>query len=183
VRLFFALWPDGDTRKAINGLARPAVRRAGGRPVPATHFHMTLAFLGQVPEALFEDIVAAGNRAALEWPARGIALELDRFGYWPKPRVFWLGASDTPRALTALAERLWDALGRLDIARDPKPLVPHVTLCRKVQRAPGLANPRPVHWHAAGFALVESVTAQAGAEYTVVARFPGESSGGSSHDP
>ena len=55
MRLFFALWPDGDTRKAINGLARPAVRRAGGRPVPARHFHMTLAFLGEVPEALFEE--------------------------------------------------------------------------------------------------------------------------------
>jgi 2'-5' RNA ligase len=169
-RLFFALWPDSATRDAIRKVTRTAVRRCGGRPVPADNYHITLAFLGSQPVALFDDIVAAG-RAVSEEPLN-LELELDRFGYWPKPRVFWFGPADCPPALAAVARRLWARLAELGVAGDARVLQPHVTLCRKVQRAPQLDPPAAVRWPIAGFALVESVTAPQGAEYTVVARFP-----------
>jgi 2'-5' RNA ligase len=191
MRLFFALWPDDDTRAAIDKAGRAAVRHAGGRPVPVQHYHVTLAFLGQLPAGSLDAIVTAGRIAADAAVNAPLDLRLDRFGYWPKPRVLWMGPSECPRSVASLATRLWDALSDLEITREVRPLQPHVTLCRKVQRAPELKPPRAVDWRAAGFVLVESVTAPRGAEYTVVARFPGTHpeaspgahSGGSSHDP
>jgi 2'-5' RNA ligase len=151
-------------------VARIPVRRCGGRPVPADNYHITLAFLGHQPAALCDDIVAAGHAVSQE-PLK-LVIELDRFGYWPKPRVFWFGPAECPPSLTALALHLWTRMAGLGLARDTRALQPHVTLCRKVQRAPQLDPPGVVRWRAAGFALVESVTAQQGAEYTVVERFP-----------
>ena len=178
-RLFFALWPDEPTRRAIRKVAHAAVRRAGGRPVPAGNYHITLAFLGSQPAALLEDIVGAGRGVSAQVAGFPLELQLDRFGYWPRARVFWLAPSQCPETLASLALSLWSGMEACGLARDNRVLRPHVTLCRKVQRAPDLAPPRPVRWRAMDFVLAESVTAPAGAEYTVVARFPDSSS----HDP
>ena len=35
LRLFFALWPDDATRRQLAKASRPALKRCGGRPVPA----------------------------------------------------------------------------------------------------------------------------------------------------
>jgi len=86
-RLFFALWPDQATRQALVRATRKAVRRAGGRPVPPHNYHITLAFLGNQPSALFDEIVAAGRRVT----ASPMELCLDTFHCWPRPRVFWFG--------------------------------------------------------------------------------------------
>ncbi len=173
-RLFFALWPDEHTRAEIRENCRAAVRQAGGRAVPAHNYHITLAFLGNQPVTSFGGIVSAGWKVAAGWVDAPLDIELDRFGYWPKPRVFWLGPSGHREPLAQLAQLtdcLWSALESLGIPRERRPLMPHVTLCRKVQRAPRLELSRPVRWRATDFALVESVTASSGAEYTVVAQF------------
>ena len=48
-RLFAALWPDAKVRHELTMLqARPEIRAAGGRTVPAKNIHMTLRFLGDV---------------------------------------------------------------------------------------------------------------------------------------
>ena len=48
-RLFVALWPDAKVRHELTMLqARPEIRAAGGRTVPAKNIHMTLRFLGDV---------------------------------------------------------------------------------------------------------------------------------------
>ena len=178
-RLFFALWPDETTGRAIRKLSRSAVRRCGGRPIPPHNYHITLAFLGNQPAPLFDDIVAIARGVSAAQTELPLELQLDRFGYWPKPRVFWIGSSEYPPALEALASRLWAGLEALELARDARVLQPHITLCRKVQRAPALEPGRALRWPVQDFVLVESVTAERGAEYTVRARF----SDSSSHDP
>ena len=45
-RVFFALWPDDDTRKRLVRATRDAVRRSGGRATPKERLHATVAFLG-----------------------------------------------------------------------------------------------------------------------------------------
>lgn len=171
-RLFFALWPDAAARQAIQKASRAVVRKCGGRPVLAGNYHITLAFLGDQPTALCDDIMTAGRAVSARSSGLPVDLELDRFGYWPKPRVFWVGPSENFLALSLLADALWSELEGLGIARDQRALQPHVTLARKVQRVPEVDAPLPVRWAVRDFALIESVTASSGAEYNVVARFP-----------
>jgi 2'-5' RNA ligase len=174
-RLFFALWPEPATRQALVRATRKAVRRAGGRPVPPHNYHITLAFLGNQPSALFDDIIAAGRHVS----APAMELCLDTFGCWPRPRVFWFGPAQCPPALTRLSADLWTQVETLGLSRDRRILQPHVTLARKVQRLPELDALKPVPWPVGAFMLIESISGDPGPEYSVVARFPL----GSSHDP
>jgi 2'-5' RNA ligase len=178
-RLFFALWPDESTRTALVQATRKAVRRSGGRPVPQANYHVTLAFLGNQPVERYDAIVAAAATLTPALTLGPIQLELDRFGYWPRPRVFWLGPARCPEALAGLADALWTAMTPLGLARETRPYRPHVTLARKVAALPEVESPTPLIWQASEFALIESVTDERGARYTVAARF----SAGSPHDP
>ena len=141
-RLFFALWPDETTRGALAEFTREAVRRSGGRRVPAENFHVTLAFLGDQPATLFDAIVRVG--AAIV--ATPFELTLNRFGYWPKPRAFWIGPTETPPALARLADDLWDGMEALGLPREQRLFKPHVTLARKVTAVPEVARPDSSRW-------------------------------------
>lgn len=174
-RLFFALWPDAPTRRALRKTCRDAVGFCGGRPVPPQHYHLTLAFLGNVPLAQVPAIRAAA--AGVDPPA--LTLQLDRFGHFPGARVLWLGPTESPTALTQLADSVWAVLEPLGLHPERRPFRPHVTIARKVSRAPRDQHPKPVAWPVQGFALVRSVTASAGARYTVDQCFPE----GSSNEP
>lgn len=156
-RLFFALWPDSN------------VRQCGGRPVSPRNYHITLAFLGSVAPDRFEEICAGARTLSVP----NFRLALSRFGYWPRPRVFWMGASRCPPLLRSLHHGLWSQLDLLGFTREPRAFEPHVTLCRKVRAAPALPPATPVSWMVNEFVLVESVTAPKGPVYEIVARFPG----------
>ncbi len=133
----------------------------------AENYHLTLAFLGEQPAALLPAIIEAG--ASLEVPTG--EMRLSCLGYFERARVLWLGPENTPNPLRLHVRRLWQALAPLGIARERRPFAAHLTLARKVNRAPSVAV-RPVRWRYAGFALVESVTQVQGARYRVIAGWP-----------
>jgi 2'-5' RNA ligase len=166
-RLFFALWPDDDTRRAIVRASRTAVRRAGGRPVRPENLHMTLAFLGAVPEPAVPAVTGAARTVGFP----GATLTLDRLGHFERARALWLGPSAPVAPLDAFVERLWRALSWLGFERDHPGFRPHVTLCRKTARAPALEI-RPVVWTVRDWVLVQSDTLPEGPRYTPVARWP-----------
>jgi len=167
-RLFFAFWPDEATREAMLHAARQAIRASGGRPVNPTNLHVTVAFLGFVPEKRRPAVSAAGQ----DLPFAGLDFTFDGIDFWPKPQVLVATASQPDPAGAALAASLWSRLAPLGITPDTRPFTPHVTLARKVRKpAPGLEL-KPVTWSAPGLALVESVTEPAGVRYRVLERFP-----------
>ena len=98
-RLFFALWPTAGLRQEIQKRCRRVIRAAGGKPVPVQNYHLTLAFLGNVPAALYPRILDA--TAEIVPPAGEFSL--DQFGYWPKSRILWLGASEPAAELAEMA--------------------------------------------------------------------------------
>ncbi|MGH8128712.1 MAG: RNA 2',3'-cyclic phosphodiesterase [Gammaproteobacteria bacterium] len=167
-RLFFALWPDAALRHTIYKATRQAAKISGGKPVPAENFHITLAFLGSlVPaDAAIAREVAGGIRS------EAFDLTLDRLGFWPKPRVVWLGASRVPEAAQRLARELISGLQASGLKLDIKPFMPHVTLARKVGK-PGEFGPvTPVQWPATAFVLVRSVTHPEGSDYLILQKWP-----------
>lgn len=168
-RLFFALWPDDDTRSALRRSTRALVRHCGGRPVPPENFHLTLAFLGNVPEERCEAVRAAADAC----PLAPLTLQLDRAGYFPAAQLLWVGPRETPAALARLAASLAQAMDSLGLRPEARAFQAHLTLARKVASPPALPVLRAVAWPVTGFALMESCTAAGGARYTVLHRYPG----------
>jgi 2'-5' RNA ligase len=167
LRLFFALWPDGAARAALERWAAAIHRLAGGRATRGDSIHMTLAFLGDCdPDRLVElKAAAAGVRV------RPFGLVLDEAGFWKHKHLAWAGAARTPEALATLVTDLRAALVGARFAFDPKPFVPHVTLVRRARAGFAMPPLEPIRWQVDGFVLVRSVMRSDGSDYRVESRW------------
>lgn len=173
-RLFFAFWPEDPARAALAHATAKAVRHSGGRPVPAANLHVTLAFLGAVPERRIVELQQLAAAQAGECARdRPIALTFDRFDYFRRAQVLCvLAAEDDAAAAQPLASALQDASAAAGFNPDLKPFRAHVTVARKVMRATAPLALRPVVWEFSAFALVSSRTEAAGPVYSVVEFYP-----------
>jgi 2'-5' RNA ligase len=175
-RLFFALWPDEPMRQAMAQAIRGAARASGGRPVPAGNLHVTLAFLGSLPERRLAELgeAARGLAEALRCPAGTSASEgpleliFDRLEHWPAAQLLCALPAEPPARVAVVARALQDALVGRGFTPDLKPFRPHVTVARKVVHASTAAKMHPVSWRFTELALIESRTLREGALYSVV---------------
>ncbi len=110
--------------------------------------HLTLKFLGEVPEERDGEVHAALQRAAAG--ARALTLALGAaaaggaggagemgFGVFPdftRPRVVWVGIAAEP-ALEILQHRVEQEFAPLGFATEARPFHPHVTLGRAARQA------------------------------------------------
>jgi 2'-5' RNA ligase len=165
-RLFFALWPDDEVRARL-AAAIAALPFPGGRPVPVRNLHLTLVFLGNVPEAAQKELTAG----AAEVRGRSFDLTLNRAGGFTRTGVAWLAPEAVPPELAELVTEL-ESLGRF-AGREPetRPYAPHLTIARKCGRV-AASGFIPVLWPVRDFALVESAPGRDGSEYRVLARWP-----------
>ena len=169
-RLFFAFWPGDASRAALAHAAANAVRHSGGRPVPAGNLHLTLAFLGSVPEERIAELQRLARAQAVACAReRPLALTFDRFDYFRRAQVLCvLAAEDDSAAARPLASALQEASRAAGFNPDLKPFRAHVTVARKVMRATAPAVLRPLVWEFSAFALISSRTEAAGPVYSVV---------------
>ena len=168
-RLFFALWPGGEARAALAAATARAVRRCGGRPVPATNLHVTLAFLGSVPARRIPELQRiAREQAAAFTQEAPLSLTFERVAHWSRPQILCGLAAETPPAAAALAAALKDTAAAAGFLPDLKPFQAHVTIARKVLHAPTVPIARPVVWRFEDFALVDSRTETRGPVYSVI---------------
>lgn len=165
MRLFFALWPDDATRVALAGAAALLTLR-DGRSVAQADLHVTLAFLGEVPQAR----VAALRMMAAALRQEPFELEIATAGWWRRSRVAWLSPSSVPAPLAALAASLHEGAGIT--AQAAANYRPHVTVARGVRRPPGLLAGFSVPWAVRSFALIASNSDAIGARYQSLAQWP-----------
>lgn len=140
-RLFVGIALEPAAAPAVDAIAA-RLRDMGlrGRYVGAEDFHVTLAFLGGVPDARVDALGAALEPVAAA--AAPFRLRFDRLGAFPdrgRPRVAWLGAERVPDAFGALGAAVREACARLEYA-SREDLHVHLTLCRPDpgQRLPAL---------------------------------------------
>lgn len=185
-RLFFALWPDEAMREGMQRATGKAARASGGRPVPASNLHITLAFLGSVPERRLAELAEIARGAALSpdlLPESRLELIFDRLEHWRAAQLLCALPAEAPAPIVALARRLQGRLAASGFAPDLKrsssveveitrQFRPHVTLARKVHRPLGGIEWDPVTWSFADFVLVDSKTLPEGPVYAVLERFP-----------
>jgi 2'-5' RNA ligase len=156
-----------DGQSKVNWVARPNV-------------HLTLNFLGDVPDEILSDVcaIAAGAAGKVE------PFEIEIAGIVAMPphgplRMFWAGVADPTGRLAELQEELATGLIGLRLRQEERAFKPHITLAR-IKFA---SNPAQLRQSAAGLAAqefgiqhVEEVVAYAsqltsgGPVYTSIAR-------------
>jgi 2'-5' RNA ligase len=99
--------------------------------VKPENFHLTLKFLGEVPDGELDDIKAALDLAAA--PQAAFEMELRGMGCFPDygvPRVVWVGVGDGRDALKGLARDVEEAMAALSCAREKRDFAAHLTIGR-----------------------------------------------------
>jgi 2'-5' RNA ligase len=186
-RLFVALDPPEPLRRRI-AAAVAALRRTAGHAADEVRWtaldglHLTVQFLGAVPEERIPEIDGAIRAAAAA--ARPLQLELRGAGGFPnarRPRVVWLGIAGEVAPLAALAEDLGRRLTPLGFQPETRPFSPHLTVgrARDAQGAPGLGGAlaeaalgEGVAWRAGELVLFESHLEPGGARHEPLLRAP-----------
>ena len=169
-RLFFALWPNDSARTRLAAAVREFVPGGAGRPQRPDQWHVTLEFLGDVPEAGLPGVLDAAATAATE--AFACELEFEALRHWKRPQVLCLVASATPGPLAALVHSLRSELKLRGFRPDPRPFRPHVTIARKVRQEPPSARVEPFPWPVRAFSLVQSIGSPEGSRYVDLASWP-----------
>nr|MCR4935671.1 RNA 2',3'-cyclic phosphodiesterase [Oscillospiraceae bacterium] len=132
MRLFLAICLSPAMKDALveaqNALYDRGVR---GNYTPEENLHLTLAFIGEYPDA--EAVLEVLSSVSFS----PFALQLEGMGCFGD--LWWAGmAASEP--LTALAGKLRRALAAAGIPFDRKRFSPHITLLRKARgRVPGIA--------------------------------------------
>ncbi len=166
--------------EGLRGAQLDGVRLAGPRGI-----HLTLKFLGEVPEDRVEAVVGAVARAAAERDAFDLALEgTGGFPAGDAPRVLWVGVTGQLPELASLQGDVEAALEPLGFAGERRPFHPHLTVARirdgtskedrrralEALSAAGL--PDGLWMKVSAVVLMKSVLLPGGAEYERLASMP-----------
>ncbi|HXC14805.1 MAG TPA: RNA 2',3'-cyclic phosphodiesterase [Stellaceae bacterium] len=147
------------------------------RWVDPGNLHLTLRFIGELPE----DVAADVDEALARVRARRFPLQLAGTGVFggDRPRNLWVGVERNPE-LTALRDKIEHALTRAGLPPEPRKFAPHVTLARlhnppvdQIAEFLGVhagfrAEPLPVE----AFSLIASYPTKAGSVYEDQADYP-----------
>lgn len=185
MRLFAAIELDEAARAAIaeEQLRLAELLRGHRASVPrlvsAEHMHLTLVFIGEVPDERAQTIVSAAA-APIGLPRFGVGF--GGIGAFPPrgaPRVLWLGVADGAPAVLELQEVVAARLEKVGVPRDRRPYHPHLTLGRWKESGPS-DRPRPdektpamvARVEVGSVALIQSRSSSKGPTYSVLARAP-----------
>jgi 2'-5' RNA ligase len=184
-RLFVAVSPPDPVRRRVARVADELRASAGGKDVrwvAVENVHVTVQFLGAVPEERVPAVEAAVRAAAAA--GRPLALEVSGAGGFPsarRPRVVWLGLGGEIAALGAVVADLGRRLARLGFPPEERAFAPHLTLgrSRDPRGAPGFAPALtlaaaadPIPWRVADLVLFESHLSPKGPRYEAILRAP-----------
>jgi RNA 2',3'-cyclic 3'-phosphodiesterase len=159
MRLFFALWPDDEVARQLTEIARELKLESGSRCVNPKNYHVTLAFVGEVPATKLAVLQQIGQ--SLRAPR--FTFDCDSIELWRGSQVVVAAVGAPPASMLDLCRKLNDAL-----EFPPEPLRAHVTLARKVTQAPVLQAMSPVAWRPTSFSLIRSDTGGVESAYTVL---------------
>lgn len=153
----------------------------GVRWVEPGNLHVTLKFLGEVPQGRIPSLQAALDGVARCHPP--LELRVGGLGAFPncrQPKVVWAGIVGGQEALGRLARHVDLELARLGLPLETRPFAGHVTLGRVRQPRPEPLLERELrvgsgvqvgHRLVPGFCLVQSRLRPEGPVYTILKRF------------
>ncbi len=165
-RLFFALWPENQTRLELVRLSR-SIEAKGFRPVHPQNVHVTLVFLGNVDVA--SELLIKCSVAGIS--AKPFVLTFDQLSYWSRPKILCLTCSQLHDEVEMLVDALNREVASCGLQTDTRPYKPHITLARHARYLPDIKL-EPIVWRAESFCLVESCSEPEGVCYKVREQWP-----------
>ena len=174
-RLFVALDLPAPARAELAGFRDRADPRVW-RPVADEALHITLVFLGHLPEGSSGRVGEVVRGCA--GPATDLALGPALLLPPRRPRVLTVEVEDRAGELGAVQERLADALGSAGLYEpERRAFRPHATVARlrAGERAPRelrIDGPAPLGFDGEAVTLYRSRLSRAGARYEPLARVP-----------
>ena len=142
-------------------------------------FHLTLKFLGEIPQTQVAVLSRAASLAVEESsPFKVIVEGVGAFPAHGPPKVLWIGISDPTNNLNKLYQRLEDECAREGFAKEQRTFHPHLTLARlrKPQGARTLAAAHndmlfdPIEIVVSELLVIRSELSSEGSKYSVVSR-------------
>lgn len=177
MRLFVALeLPPGTKDELARAIERLRPELPEARWVPRENLHVTLAFLGEVPEERLGAISAAIGDAASGLV--DFATHLEGVGAFPsarRARVVWAGLADAAGGIASMADAVASALEPHGFRREERAFAAHVTLARlKVPRplAPVAIDLDPTPFPVERITLMRSRLGRPAPRYEALATFP-----------
>jgi 2'-5' RNA ligase len=165
-RLFFALWPDDQSRQKVDEINQqislPDIRKL----IPK-NLHITLVFLGNVDD----EVATAVQQRAANIISPPVSLSFDSLDFWPRPRVLCLTCQKQAKPVYQLVNALTEMVSEYPVRLDSRPYRAHITLARKAKQRVEM-DFSPVNIKADSFVLVESKSTEVGVRYTVIGRWP-----------
>ncbi|BBD72590.1 2'-5' RNA ligase [Sulfodiicoccus acidiphilus] len=132
MRLFTALRIPGEP---LISILREIEQIPGIKPVDKESLHVTLLFLGEVPES----VVPLLKEGLSSMKFKSVEVELKGLGVFPSPfsaRVVWVGLAGNLDPVRELRLKQEGLLRELRVHYDKKEFSPHVTLGRVKSRPP-----------------------------------------------
>ncbi|HEX6979765.1 MAG TPA: RNA 2',3'-cyclic phosphodiesterase [Alphaproteobacteria bacterium] len=175
IRLFVGIGLPEDIRARLAGMCAGV---PGARWVPPENLHLTLRFIGEVPEAEMEDI----HHALSTVRTRQFDISLAGVGHFDtgdQVRTLWVRVEKS-QELSALQARVESSLVRIGLEPEERRFIPHITLARlrdtPVSRVSAFlaqnnmfrAGPIPID----SFSLFSSYRKPEGAIYQEEAEYP-----------
>lgn len=133
IRAFIAIELPLEVKKEL-ALLQEKLKAEGARNakwVAPEGIHLTLKFLGNIPENLLTKIVKAMTKAASETPS--FTLKTSCIGVFPNPRpvqIVWTAVEGDTEILKGLQKRLEQELKELGFPLEKRPFKAHLTLAR-----------------------------------------------------
>jgi len=131
VRCFVAV--ECDDEQVLSGFrdvgARLKATGADLKTVETENVHLTLKFLGEIPEARAMEVA----EAIREIHFQPFSFKVEEVGVFPstsRPNVVWAGITDGTAELTKVFEDMDKRLSKLGFERERRRFSPHLTICR-----------------------------------------------------
>ncbi|MEV6306148.1 RNA 2',3'-cyclic phosphodiesterase [Actinoplanes sp. NPDC051861] len=150
--LFVAVFPDEQARLDLKRRLPPR-----SRPTRPEKWHVTLAFLGDVPDDHTADVARALTGTPTPGPLTLGLAGGGRFG-----TVLWAGLAGDVDRLAALRESIHTTLTKAGFPIDERPFRPHLTVSYRFDPAirDALRDYTGPSWQVHDFALVRSTTGE-----------------------
>jgi 2'-5' RNA ligase len=132
MRTFIAVELPENIKKKIEEVQAPLKRtNTFVSWVKPGNIHVTLKFLGEVPEERIEEIFGATEKALEE--AGRFTMSLKGMGGFPnlkRPRVIWIGTGSGGEELSFLAKRIEEETEKIGFPKEKRSFSPHFTIGR-----------------------------------------------------
>ncbi|HVC49897.1 MAG TPA: RNA 2',3'-cyclic phosphodiesterase [Burkholderiales bacterium] len=165
-RIFFALWPNAEQVKALQEAQHLATPFLKGRNLSPETFHLTLVFLGEIPNPKIPELIQTISSIRF----LPFEIKLNLLETWPQINLLSAVPKPVPEDLIKLQARLTAILDQTGCSQKKLAFLPHVSLMRNIQGTLPLIK-IDILWRICEFVLAQSCPTEQGPHYALRSRF------------